>query len=280
MSRMPLVSFQPLGVKTSQVGFGCGTLVGRATFREAARLVETALDLGIRYFDAAPNYGMGTAEEVLGAVLGDAPDVVIATKVGYPRAGYSARANLVRKWLKPWLDRSRGIKTLARRLYARRPATPAAPRGHGPDVFTAANVRESLAQSLSLLRRSRVDVFLAHDPAASALTAATADVFEAALGEGLVGAYGAAMSGATPPADGFGSVWQSAWPRDPAADYPAGPVYIHHGVIRTAEKHRSGATKRPARTLLREAIATQPGAIFLVATSTPAKLRDICSELD
>jgi D-threo-aldose 1-dehydrogenase len=279
MTRMPQIEFAPLGTTTSQIGFGCGTLVGRSTFKQAAKLVEAALDVGIRYFDAAPNYGMGTAEEVLGAVVGNAPDVVIATKVGYPRAVYSARRNLVRKYLKPLLDRSRGIKTWARRFYASGPRTVQVAIAHGPSTFAADAVRRSLDMSLSLLGRPIVDVFLAHDPDAAALARATADVFDALRSEGRIRCFGAAMSGRVAPVAGFGQVWQSSWPPLEGTGCPAGHACVYHGVIRTAEKLPNGTTRLPARSLLRQAIARQPGGLFLVATSTPAKLRDIVSEL-
>ena len=92
---MNQIDFLPIGRKVSQIGLGCGRLVGRSTLIQSARIVETALDLGIRYFDVAPSYGMGTAEEVLGHVTGDSKEVVIATKVGIPRPHYSARNNFL-----------------------------------------------------------------------------------------------------------------------------------------------------------------------------------------
>ncbi len=51
----------------------------------AGQTVARALDLGIRFFDTAPFYGLGEAERRLGralAVGGSSADVVIATKVG------------------------------------------------------------------------------------------------------------------------------------------------------------------------------------------------------
>lgn len=278
MTQVPQIPFPPLGITTSQVGFGCGTLVGRSTFKQAAKLVETALDLGIRYFDTAPIYGMGTAEEVLGAVVGNMPDVVIATKVGYPRAQYSAPKNLLRKYLKPVLDRSRGIKTLARRAYGRSPA-PRTPAPRPPQDFSPAAVQRSLESSLDLLHRPTVDVLLAHEPDAAARGQATAETFERLKREGLVRCFGVASSESQAPGDTFGTVWQSAWPPDPETPYGSAHFCIFHGVIRTAAKGAFGSTLVPARTLLRRAIEARTAALFLVATSTPAKLKDLVSEL-
>ena len=60
------------GLVVSEVGFGCGGNAGlmlRASADEQQRIVGRALDLGINYFDNAPDYGNGLAEENLGKVL-------------------------------------------------------------------------------------------------------------------------------------------------------------------------------------------------------------------
>ena len=51
---------------------------------EAERMIRTALDQGINFFDTAPNYGMGTSEERLGKVFKtlDRSKVVINSKFG------------------------------------------------------------------------------------------------------------------------------------------------------------------------------------------------------
>ncbi|MFL9900710.1 aldo/keto reductase [Paraburkholderia fungorum] len=60
------------GLDVSEIGFGCGGNAGlmvRGNFSEQRAIVERALELGINYFDNAPDYGDGAAEENLGAVL-------------------------------------------------------------------------------------------------------------------------------------------------------------------------------------------------------------------
>jgi L-glyceraldehyde 3-phosphate reductase len=59
-------------LSVSEIGFGCGGNAGlmvRGTLREQLRVIERALALGITYFDNAPDYGDGKAEENLGRVL-------------------------------------------------------------------------------------------------------------------------------------------------------------------------------------------------------------------
>jgi aryl-alcohol dehydrogenase-like predicted oxidoreductase len=51
--------------------------------RESAAAIQAALEAGINWFDTAPAYGMGHAEEVMGRALGShRKDVYVATKFG------------------------------------------------------------------------------------------------------------------------------------------------------------------------------------------------------
>ena len=75
----------------SVVGFGCWA-IGRTWWGEdvddatSIAAVRRALDLGVNWFDTAPVYGWGHADETLVAGLGGHKrDVVIATKVGVTR---------------------------------------------------------------------------------------------------------------------------------------------------------------------------------------------------
>jgi aryl-alcohol dehydrogenase-like predicted oxidoreductase len=58
----------------SEIGFGCGGNAGlmvRGSPEEQRQVVARAIELGINYFDNAPDYGNGLAEENLGRVLKD-----------------------------------------------------------------------------------------------------------------------------------------------------------------------------------------------------------------
>ena len=73
------------GLTVSRAGFGgggIGQVWGPTDEAEAIAAVHRALDLGITFFDVAPSYGDGKAEEALGKALeGRAEPVVVATKV-------------------------------------------------------------------------------------------------------------------------------------------------------------------------------------------------------
>lgn len=76
------------GMSFSAVGFGCWGISGGDVWNgtsDAASVatVHAALDLGITFFDVAPVYGFGHAEEVLGGALaGRRDEVLIGSKCG------------------------------------------------------------------------------------------------------------------------------------------------------------------------------------------------------
>ena len=58
----------------SEIGFGCGGNAGlmvRGDAAEQRRAIAYALEIGITYFDNAPDYGNGAAEEALGQAADD-----------------------------------------------------------------------------------------------------------------------------------------------------------------------------------------------------------------
>ena len=73
------------GLRVSRVGCGgggIGQVWGPTTEAESVRAIHRALELGVNFFDVAPGYGHGKAEEVLGRALhGRQEPVVVATKV-------------------------------------------------------------------------------------------------------------------------------------------------------------------------------------------------------
>ena len=260
-----------IGKPTTNVGLGCGRLVGRHGLRDSARLVETALELGIRHFDVAPSYGMGTAEEVLGAVLADVPDVTVCTKVGIERPAYSRPRYVARRIARRVLPRR------ARRAVARTRTSGAPPADHSSFEFSEEAIRASLAESLECLRRESVDVFLLHEPGRLDLGENLAGALDALVAEGSVGAYGIGIDAAHDRWEPFGSVWQSRWPGSRVTGYDQDVAYVFHGVLRHAGAGLvSGA--RPAA-LVRDATERMRGSVLLVSASTPERLRQLLEDV-
>ncbi|PQJ76119.1 oxidoreductase [Polaribacter gangjinensis] len=80
--------------KVSEIGLGTWQLGDdfcwkSVSEKEATTIVEKAIDLGINFFDTAPNYGLGTSEERLGRILKnhERDSFVINTKFGHNHLG-------------------------------------------------------------------------------------------------------------------------------------------------------------------------------------------------
>ena len=78
----------------SEIGFGAWAIGGNAMIgsvaigwgdandQESKKAIHRSLDLGINFFDTADIYGFGHSEKLLGGLLGNRNDVIIASKVG------------------------------------------------------------------------------------------------------------------------------------------------------------------------------------------------------
>ena len=71
------------GLKVSVLGLGGNTFGWWVDEQGSAAIVNHALELGINWFDSAPVYGLGHAEEMVGKTLrGKRDQVILATKCG------------------------------------------------------------------------------------------------------------------------------------------------------------------------------------------------------
>lgn len=130
----------------SRLGFGAatiGNLYRAVTEEAAAEALATAWQLGIRYFDTAPHYGLGLSERRLGSALAGRPrqDFVVSTKVGRRLDPRDAPVN----------DLAEGgyaVETSVRRVWD----------------FSADGVRRTLDDSLNRLGLDHVDLVFIHDP--------------------------------------------------------------------------------------------------------------------
>jgi aryl-alcohol dehydrogenase-like predicted oxidoreductase len=95
MPEFPTNNLGATDLQVSRVGFGAWAIGGPAMAGETAigwgetddaestRAIETALDRGITFFDTADFYGLGHSEELIGRVIGNRSEAVVATKVGH-----------------------------------------------------------------------------------------------------------------------------------------------------------------------------------------------------
>lgn len=169
------ITLTEVGLGTSQLG----NLYTETSEEDAAAVIRTAWQGGIRYFDTAPHYGLGLSERRLGSLLRDYPreDYVLSTKVGrllvpnpdgesrQDTEGFAVPATHIRQW-----DLSRD------------------------------GIHRSISQSLERLGLDRIDVAYLHDPDGmedEAIHTALPALIEL-RDEGILGAVGAGMNHTAP----------------------------------------------------------------------------------
>ena len=165
------------GVSLTEIGFGAasiGNLYRETSDQDAEEAVLTAWQVGIRYFDTAPHYGLGLSERRLGQVLKGFPrsDFVVSSKVGrllvpnpHPTGrdteGFAVPDDLRREW-----------------------------------DFSRDGVLRSIDATLARMQLDRLDVVFVHDPdegwqqAADEAVPTLADL----RSQGVIGAVGVGMN--------------------------------------------------------------------------------------
>ena len=159
-----------------RVGLGgapLGNLLGEVSDVEAIATVNAAWDEGWRYFDTAPHYGLGLAEERLGAGLRDKPRdaYVLSSKVG--RIIYHADEAATD-------DEGFAVDTTRRRRWD----------------FSRDGVLRSIEDSLQRIGTDRLDVVFVHDPD-DHYEEAVATAFPTLIElreQGVIGAIGSGMN--------------------------------------------------------------------------------------
>jgi D-threo-aldose 1-dehydrogenase len=154
-----------------RLGFGgasLGNLYTETSDDDARLAVDAAWDLGVRYYDTAPHYGLGLAERRLAEGLAGRDGFVLSTKVG--------------RLLEPGEGSSEGYAV---------PPTHVRVRDYSRD-----GVRASLESSLERLGVDRVDIVFVHDPddfEREALEGAF-PALEELRSQGVITSYGAGMN--------------------------------------------------------------------------------------
>ena len=97
------------GLRVSELALGAMMFGrwGNTDVDECHRMVRRAIDAGITLIDTADVYDDGASEEIVGSSLkGVREQVLVATKVGNPMGGDTARSGLSRRWIEQACDSS------------------------------------------------------------------------------------------------------------------------------------------------------------------------------
>ena len=169
-------------MKVDHLVFGCHNLTGGSSYKRSLNLISCALDLGIKRFDVAPSYGLGTAEAVLSSALGKRrhdPSIEIVSKFGIlpPRWGWAAaQIREPYRWLRP--ARPAEVQSV--------PPQPTLRTGSEYPY----DARTALERSLRALRIERLSIFLSHELLSENNIADFADAMQKLKCEGLIGRAG------------------------------------------------------------------------------------------
>ncbi len=218
------------GRRTSQLAMGSGRLMGATSLRNSLALLETAFEAGIRHVDTAPSYGLGQAEQCVGAFLGrHRGEVTVTTKYGIPARRGQTWMGLARGLVRPVVNLHPGIKRKLQRAAA-------AAVGGGPATYTVQGAEAALANSLRTLNVERIDIWLLHEATADDLgDEALLRFMEDSVRAGRIGAFGVGSeAGKIPRIRAEREAWcpiiQCEW--DPLrTEEDADGFRIHHGVL-------------------------------------------------
>lgn len=226
------IALATTGRVTSQLGFGCSSLMGAVGRRESLRLLECAFEAGIRHFDVAPMYGYGAAEGCLGEFLArHRGEVTVTTKYGILPPKNQGLLRAARRAVGPVLKRVPGLKK--RLASAANTVTAAEPRA----PFTAGAARAALERSLVELRTDRVELWLLHEAKAEELgDDGLLRFLEDSVAAGKVGAFGCGSSADKVPAllahrPEYCPVLQFEWSILDETPGPAQAFTLHHRAL-------------------------------------------------
>ena len=150
------------------IGFGCVSLSALSSLKEALKVLDTAFDCGIRWFDTAPLYGNGYSEVILGKFLrGKRKYISLSTKFGLNSdrtiripAVLALRGNYLKKKIAPLPKRAATVDT-----------------NHAPGSSSIryrkidrAEIETSFITSLRMLKTEYINNFLLHEAIPSFLT--------------------------------------------------------------------------------------------------------------
>jgi len=169
---MRRVTLGTTGIETSCLGFGCASLGSRVGEAPGLRALAAAHDAGVGWFDLAPLYGAGRAEEIAGRFLrGRARDSVqLCSKVGLAPG---VRPHGLKAALMPLARAAVQAVPSLRGVLRRGGAQPAEALPLTPALLTG-----TIEESLRRLGTDHLDLYALHGVAAVALTDAVVRTLE------------------------------------------------------------------------------------------------------
>jgi aryl-alcohol dehydrogenase-like predicted oxidoreductase len=106
---MKFRNLSDLGWRVSEVGLGCwqiGWCWGDISDQEARKILKTALDNGVNFFDTSDTYGDGRSEKFLSEILKSSEQIFVTTKLGRRTRGTNYTRGYKHDPMEEFIDRS------------------------------------------------------------------------------------------------------------------------------------------------------------------------------
>jgi hypothetical protein len=213
----------------ARIGLGCGRLRDGIEESNSRRLLDAALDCGIRYFDTAPSYG---SERILGRGLrGLRNEVQLCTKVGLPGSTRKSAAATLRALALTTIRTVLPDAALGRLKRARRAPMRPIVKERKYGNFDVTLMRSSVQQSLEQLETERLDCLMLHEPSMSDPTLEVEGLLRDWVRQGITLRLGVGTGYELEHLPDFGDVAQFAFG---PAFVPGGGsrILIGHGLLR------------------------------------------------
>lgn len=177
-------------LRTSTLGFGCASIMGRHGKRKSLDALASAYQAGIIHFDVARSYGFGDAENVLGRFIRDKRDqVCLATKFGILPQPINPLLRLAKPIVRTLMDTIPSLRARVRR---------SSNQFLTPGNFSINTARSSLETSLLQLGTDTIDLLLVHEcTAQSQISDDLFDFLDRCISEGKIRHYGLATDPAS-----------------------------------------------------------------------------------
>lgn len=172
-----------------QFALGFATLMRLPSRRDRWRVLDAAVDVGIRHTDVAPLYGLGLAEAELGQYLEKRLDdrLVITTKVGLKPSRTARLVGRAQRPLRAAVARSTSLKRIARSSSALSAQS---------TKIGSVDIHKSAKKSLRDLRVDRVHALLLHETDPLTVTDEQSEAMSDLVASGIVDRWGFAGVGA------------------------------------------------------------------------------------
>jgi len=277
---IPLIPIVGTDVLISQIGFGCARLYGGVELNASAKIIDAALDAGIRHFDTAPCYGSGWSERALGELLVGVENITIATKFGIPRPSElmppSIGRQLYRRYGKFALSKVPRLK--ARILRASKSLSPVSGQTSNSNLerrfLNSGEIEREIELSLNALRRDHIDLFLIHEPDQFHIDDTAIELLQDLKRQGLVRAIGLAHDRVGDEAQSKLDVLQSRF--DSGADsLSISQTHLFHGVMRHGWIGGSSEQGGSVSQYFLNLLSTYQNSGFIFSASTPTQIRSV-----